>query len=101
MWPAEDAPCILRGKAAATIARRAVDRREYELGILLPDPPSLVHKIKTDDPVGIEAYWHGQLAAKRKDGTGTRWIVRNILWRDAWQRSASQSSAFRKRSMPP
>lgn len=33
----------------------AVGRREYELGILLPDPPSTVHKIKTDDPVGIEA----------------------------------------------
>jgi len=35
----------------------ALGRREYELGIQLPDKVTTVHTIKTNDPLGIEAYW--------------------------------------------
>ncbi|MFZ5865898.1 MAG: GIY-YIG nuclease family protein [Thermodesulfobacteriota bacterium] len=46
----------------------AVGRRERELAIQLPEKTSLVHAIKTDDPPGIERYWHERFKGKRKRG---------------------------------
>ncbi len=46
----------------------SAERRTYELSIKLPEPLTVVHVIKTDDPVGIEAYWHERFKAKRVRG---------------------------------
>jgi hypothetical protein len=46
----------------------SVGRREWELGIKIPIPPKVIHSIATDDPVGVEAYWHKRYADKRGEG---------------------------------
>lgn len=59
---------IKSGKHFKIGRSNAAGRREYELAIQLPDKAETIHKIQTDDPPGIEAYWHKRFAEKRKNG---------------------------------
>lgn len=43
-------------------------RRGNEIKIQLPERMDLIHSIKTDDPSGVEAYWHRRFESKRKQG---------------------------------
>lgn len=45
-----------------------VGRRSYEIAIRLPEKLEVIHEIGTDDPEGIERYWHERFAAKRTNG---------------------------------
>jgi len=42
--------------------------RERQIAIQLPEAVSTLHVIVTDDPPGIEAYWHRRFSEKRKNG---------------------------------
>ena len=46
----------------------SVDRRQYEIGLHLAEAMQPIHSIETDDPSGIEAYWHNRFKSKRLNG---------------------------------
>ena len=43
-------------------------RREGEIGLELPEKIEPIHVIETDDPSGVEAYWHRRFAENRMKG---------------------------------
>lgn len=46
----------------------SVEARHRQIKLQLPEAAEVIHRIKTDDPYGIESYWHRRFAAKRLNG---------------------------------
>jgi hypothetical protein len=60
---------LLKSRRFYKIGRtNSMGRRGYELAIQLPERAERVHVIETDDPPGIERYWHQRFADRRKNG---------------------------------
>lgn len=78
--PAEDRAAPSRAGALGTVyllkvgrhyklgRANSFGRRQRELAIQLPEHAQTIHVIKTDDPVGIETYWHHRFADRRGNG---------------------------------
>ena len=61
-------------------------RREWELGIKIPIPPRAVHHVETDDPIGVEAYWHKRFEEKRGEGEWFNLTPEDVLAFKRWKR---------------
>jgi hypothetical protein len=45
-----------------------LEKRIKQISIAQPEGVTLVHSIRTDDPVGIELYWHRRFSERRANG---------------------------------
>jgi len=63
-----------------------VDRRLSELGATAPIEQQLIHEIKTDDPAGVEAYWHARFADKRMRGEWFKLSAADVRAFKRWRR---------------
>jgi Meiotically up-regulated gene 113 len=63
-----------------------VDRRLSELGVTASVKHELAHEIKTDDPSGVEAYWHRRFQAQRMRGEWFKLSAADVRAFKRWRR---------------
>ena len=61
-------------------------RREGEIALQLPEKLEPIHYIKTDDPSGVESYWHARFAEQRKEGEWFALSMEDVRAFKRWKR---------------
>lgn len=65
---------------------KSLSRRGRQIQLELPQETELVHSILTDDPAGVEAYWHKRFAVKRTRGEWFRLTKSDVASFKRWSK---------------
>lgn len=55
-----------------------LEKRIKQISVALPETAELIHAIRTDDPSGVETYWHRRFAEQRANGEWFKLTKENV-----------------------